>query len=157
MAEVRKVAPPDCASITRGWACELAVLERVDQDPSILALITDRLAVGVRMGVFQAGPDGLRPDSSAILAIDGDKTVGFATFYEVEGDRLWVHLLWVDEDYRRQGIATDLLQQLEMVAAERGVRSVMLGCMPGNAAMAALLRHEGWPVDHVVYSKPVEG
>lgn len=47
---------------------------------------------------------------------DGEIIGGITS--QIIGSRLHVKLLWVDENYRGQGIATNLMQQLENVALE---------------------------------------
>ncbi len=108
---------------------------------------------GVALGVFQERVDGPDDDAEILVAIDrrtGNRA-GFATFYEIDDNRLWVGQLWVDEAWRRRGIALEILDRAIEVARARGFHAVLLGRAETNAPMLALLEGAGWTVDHVVH------
>lgn len=129
----------------------------IGSNAEIMALVLDRYALGIELGVFERSDAGPDADCEAMVAVDpGGKALGFATFYEIEdGERLWLHLLWIDEAWRRQGIASELLEEVEMLAEVRGYASVLLGRSESNAAMAALLERAGWAVDQIVHGKTI--
>lgn len=62
----------------------------------------------------------------AIAALDGAKVVGGIAAYQLdkfEQDRreIYIYDLAVDDDYRRRGIATAMIRELQRTAAERDV------------------------------------
>lgn len=134
----------------------IACLGRLrDQPRELLDHVADRYRQGVALGVFQERVDGPDPGAEMLVATDQRKpgrVVGFATFYEINDNRLWVAQLWVDEDCRRQGIASELIERAFSVAHERILNAVLLGRAQHNIAMAALLEGAGFQVDHIVHS-----
>lgn len=134
--------------------------------PAMVAIVRERFAEGVRLGVFQPAPEGcdLNIDVEALVIVEQQHgTVeAFATFYEIgdesddgHGDGIWVHLLWVEPERRRRGHAAALLEQIGMIAAERGLAELQLGRMEGNDAMRDLVDRLGWTVHHVVHARKV--
>lgn len=118
------------------------------------AMILERIALGVAAGVFDARPKGPDPDSILVLLLQPTGALlGFATFYEVTGKRLWLDLLWVEERHRRHGHATRLLGLVEGLAKDKHLEAIVLGRMNDNQAMA--LAKAGWTIDHVVHRRRV--
>ncbi len=125
-----------------------------DQAPDLRRYVEERYRWGVTLGVFQERVDGPDDGAEVLVAIErrtGGRA-GFATFYEINDNRLWVGQLWVDEAFRRQGIALEILDRAIDVARARGLDAVLLGRAETNAPMLALLEGAGWKVDHVVHS-----
>ncbi len=80
-----------------------------------------------------------------LLAYDGDKIAGSALCYELphpanDGSSLYVHELDTHPDYRRQGVATQLMQELFKIAKTRGLYEVWLGTEQDNAAANELYK-----------------
>jgi GNAT superfamily N-acetyltransferase len=135
---------------------EIVTLFRIGADAQALTFIRDR----TRQAQLDGNVDADRPppgdDSQAAIAVaESGHWAGFATFYEVNDNRLWLDVLWVEKAWRRAGIAQRLLEAVRQAARERKLRSVLLGRFAGNTPMAALLERAGWPVDHVVHSRKV--
>ncbi len=72
------------------------------------------------------------PDVYSLLcAEDGGKVVGFCStatlqnFWQ-EGPILYVTTIIVDEEFRKQGIGTSLIREIEKIARERGCKRVEL-------------------------------
>ncbi len=116
--------------------------------------------------VVAALAEQAQPDAAALLrdertiyvaARDGTRAVGFAFAHELlrrHGERamLLVYDLGVEEEYRRRGIATRLLRELESVARERGIRTGFVLTEASNGAAMALYESVGGvrPDDDVV-------
>jgi aminoglycoside 3-N-acetyltransferase I len=97
------------------------------------------------------------PDAAALLrdertvyvaALDGGRPIGYVYAHELlrrHGDRsmLFVYDLGVDEEYRRRGIATRLLRELETIARARGIRTGFVLTNAGNDAAMALYESVG--------------
>ena len=93
----------------------------------------------------------------APVARDGEKVVGFmcgmVRKYLMEDqapdlDRGYITLLAVDRDYRRQGIGTRLLEQVETCFRSRGVKAAIVGTFAPNYFVPG--------VDMVAYADAVE-
>jgi aminoglycoside 3-N-acetyltransferase I len=71
-----------------------------------------------------------------LLAYDGDKITGVALCYELPhpaGEHsLYVHELDTHPDYRRKGVATQLMNKLRHIAKERGMIEVWVGTETTN-------------------------
>jgi len=80
-------------------------------------------------------------DHAIVWCVDAHDIVGFATFYDVDLERLWLDVLWVDPRHRRRGIAKALLTAVR----ERSSASyrIMLGTDVDNAAMRRLAESFG--------------
>lgn len=79
----------------------------------------------------------LESDKSLLLiAYDSNRIAGSALCYEIphpDGeDTLYIHELDTHPDYRRQGVATQLMQELFNIAKDRGLTEVWLGADQDN-------------------------
>lgn len=83
----------------------------------------------------------------AWVAVDGDRVVGFAygthrkfPYLErgLEPERGWVNVLFVDPDYRRRGIGTEMLERIESGLRELGARNITLGAYSPSYFFAGL-------------------
>ncbi len=90
-----------------------------------------------------------RPDALTLLAYDGERAVGlcnafegFSTFYAKP--LLNIHDIYVDPEYRGQGIARALLAEAERIARERGCCKMTLEVLEGNRAAQASYRRFGF-------------
>jgi ribosomal protein S18 acetylase RimI-like enzyme len=95
------------------------------------------------------------PSVLFLAAFDGSDPVGFVLAYELtrrHGDAamLLVYEVGVDEPFRRRGIATQLLRELERLARARGIGEAFLLTEPGNAAANALYASLGGERSDVV-------
>ncbi len=72
-----------------------------------------------------------------VLVLDGDKIAGAATAYPLphpaaDGSSLYVHEVDTHPNYRRQGVATMLMQEMFKIAKEQGLYEVWVGADKGN-------------------------
>lgn len=93
-----------------------------------------------------------------LVAQKEDKIVGFAglTIMVDEGD---IDKVMVDEDYRGQGIATLLMEELLAEGRRRGVKEFTLEVRAGNAPAIKLYEKSGFIAEGIrprFYDKPVE-
>ena len=97
-----------------------------------------------------------------LLAIDGDTPVGFVTGVEIAHPdkrvEMFVYELGVDDDRRREGIATRLLEELAVLAAELGCRGLWVLTEPDNAAALATYRRASYATGDptVLLDRPLE-
>ena len=80
-----------------------------------------------------------------IVAQDGDSIVGYAGI-ALAGDVADIHNIAVVPSFRRRGIATALLDQLEEWAVDKGVKALMLEIREGNAEALPLYEKRGYRV-----------
>ena len=99
----------------------------------------------------------------ALVAMDNKKAVGGLTAYELlkfeqERSEIYIYDLAVAREYRRQGIATALLQQMQTIAAERGAYVLIIEADTGeeDQAAIALYRKLGREEKVLHYDIPVE-
>ena len=76
---------------------------------------------------------------ATVGAFDGDELVGHAALRQFE-DALEVKRVYVRSDYRGQGISRQLMVELEAIAGERGVTSLIL--QTGNRQTEAIALYE---------------
>ncbi|MGI6206698.1 MAG: GNAT family N-acetyltransferase [Anaerolineae bacterium] len=81
----------------------------------------------------------LERGGQAVGAFDGDRLVGFAVlgycFRGPNRDYLHLDLLHVSRPYRRMGVATRLMEQIESLARERGARRLYISATPSQSAV----------------------
>lgn len=84
------------------------------------------------------------PDYRMFVALDGDLVVGMVTgfshFHPDKDADFFVNELGVDDDYRRQGIGTRLLEAILAEARAMGCGEAWLGTENTNEAALALYR-----------------
>ena len=84
-----------------------------------------------------------RADVTAWGVVENDDVVaGIQT--QVEGQRLYIALLWVNEEYRRQGIAAALINIAKEHAKEQGLRAVFLETWSCNEHAIAFYLSQGF-------------
>ncbi len=87
-----------------------------------------------------------------LIARDRDNhPIGFVTGVEMrhpdKEPEIFVYELGVDDDWRRQGVATALLEALEEHAVDRGCRGLWTGTERDNVAALATYRGRGGVVE----------
>ncbi|MFQ3592360.1 MAG: GNAT family N-acetyltransferase [Gemmataceae bacterium] len=87
-----------------------------------------------------------RPQLLQLVARRHDRPVGFLVAYETEPQVLWVWLLGVLPDDRRQGIASQLLEAAESWAGETGYEWLRGECLNTQRAALALLIARGFDI-----------
>jgi GNAT superfamily N-acetyltransferase len=120
----------------------IQIFEQVGNFDGVFAHILSSIDAGIADGAFPAvrATPACRPTGgeTALVIFDGPKPCAFALFYQPEGFELfWVDFVWVDPEYRRRGLATELLKGVLTLAKQRGL-PVELGTLVNNEAMRAL-------------------
>jgi ribosomal protein S18 acetylase RimI-like enzyme len=98
-----------------------AITSEDDHAPEVAADLRRRL---LRFNEREAGPMNRRDVAITIRNERGQIIAGLAG--EVFWNSLYVHLLWVDEEYRRQGYGGRLLRHVEGLASESSCDCVYL-------------------------------
>ena len=117
-----------------------------EQEPG--AYFFDELAVRGVLQKFLASPDLGR----AWVFLDGETPVGYIvlTFgysFEYHGRDSFIDELYIEPQYRRQGIGRRAMQFVEESACELGVNAIHLEVDQGNNPAAELYRRVGYE-DH---------
>jgi aminoglycoside 3-N-acetyltransferase I len=93
---------------------------------------------------------GLLSDEATIFlaAFQGDEPIGFVFGYELPRrhgvpSMLFIYEIEVEEAYRRQGIATRLMTELEQIARARGIGEAFVLTEPDNEAANVLYESLG--------------
>ena len=146
--EIRRIeyGTPAAAALLEQMDAEMGELYaniRETRDPAMGALVTAALEV--------------HPDEmvATVGAFDGDELVGHAALRPFE-DALEVKRVIVRADHRGQGISKQLMLELEAIARERGVASLIL--QTGNLQTEAITLYEriGYvPIDRFGAYAPV--
>ncbi|OEK01490.1 hypothetical protein BFP97_08135 [Roseivirga sp. 4D4] len=67
-------------------------------------------------------------DFKALIIRDGDRAVGFATYYfgfsSWSGKHLFLDDLYLETEYRKQGLGAQIMDQLESIAKDKGCKSM---------------------------------
>jgi GNAT superfamily N-acetyltransferase len=137
---------PDAAVLLDEMDAEMGALyanQRESRDPEMGRLVGEALVVH---------PEGM---VATVGAFDGDTIVGHAAVRQFE-DSLEVKRVFVRPAYRGQGISKRLMLELEDIARERGVSSLIL--QTGNRQTAAIALYEkiGYvPIDRFGLYEPI--
>jgi [ribosomal protein S18]-alanine N-acetyltransferase len=73
-----------------------------------------------------------------LVALDGERVLGYAGLAVVDGDESWVQNIAVRRDAQRRGLGRELLEALLAEAGRRGVRKTLLEVAVTNAAAQRL-------------------
>jgi ribosomal protein S18 acetylase RimI-like enzyme len=95
-------------------------------------------------------------DSTIFVASIGGYTVGFIQLYpsfsSVSMKRVWIlNDLFVDEDYRGNGVAKSLMSAAENFARETGSVRIVLATQISNVAAQSLYESRGYAKDEEFY------
>ena len=97
-----------------------------------------------------------KKDSTVFVASDNGRLVGFAQLYpsfsSVSMKRVWIlNDLFVEETYRKQGVAKLLIGAAENFARETGAVRIILATQISNIAAQALYESLGYMKDKEFY------
>lgn len=96
----------------------------------------------------------------AIAALDGDKVIGGLIAYELqkfeqERSEIYIYDLAVDDSYRRQGIATRLIEELKSIGAKRGAYVILVQADPEDEPAISLYTKLGIREDVLHFDIPI--
>ncbi len=133
--DIRSAGPAD-AEVIHAFIVGLAIYERAPD------------AVEVTPAELRAQLASPSPPFECLLALDGDRPVGFALFfptYSTWRGRSGIHLedLFVPETERRRGIGSALLARLAGLAVERGCARLEWAVLDWNAPAIGFYRQLG--------------
>jgi GNAT superfamily N-acetyltransferase len=128
---------------------------RLGGNAELLRTIREQVAVAQTAG--EIIKDRMPPDSESWAFWIGSafKPLGFATFFEVGLDRVWLDILYVAPGARRIGLGTKLINAVRGESGRRGCRRILFGTRPSNVAMVALAGRQGFDVDSLNYAQDV--
>lgn len=91
----------------------------------------------------------LKAGYPCFAALEQDEFIGYLVC-RVEKPTVWVESLFVKLEFRRQGIATELLHAAEAIAASNGEETVFNFVHPNNHAMIEFLIRNGYSVLNLI-------
>ncbi|MFC7231177.1 GNAT family N-acetyltransferase [Saliphagus sp. GCM10025308] len=130
----------DLEAVTECWV-RLATDQR--RHGSVVRSEANRETMRATLGAHQV-------DDGLLVARDGTRIIGFASFsvehgaLELACTRGFLSNLYVDPDYRGQGIGSALLEHVEASLADRGVDRLILEAMADNEAARRFYREAGY-------------
>jgi len=105
---------------------KLKRFEFVDFLKILHKIFPERANPSLFLSLYEIFPDGF------VVAVDGEKIVGFAVGVISQEEKGRILLIGVDEDYRNKGIGSKLLKRILLVLSLRGVREVELEVRASN-------------------------
>lgn len=110
---------------------------------------------------FEAGRDEildyLRSGFPVYAAEDAGVLAGYI-LCRIDEPCLWVEHIYVQEEYRRKGVASMLFSKAEEIAASMGEDTIYNYVHPNNGDMIQFLRSKGYTVLNMIeIRKPYEG
>lgn len=94
-----------------------------------------------------------RGDGAAVVAVVGQVVVG-ATIARINGDRGWVNMLALSDDWRGKGLGSAMLIELERRLTQRGVHRLSALLPEGETGVDAF-RNRGYQTRDLVYFERV--
>ena len=127
-------------------------IRRLRDDRAVRTLVLDRFRAAQSDGVIPPRP-APEDDDPLVTALAGETIAGFAVYQLCTHKRVWLDVLWVEPAFRRRGVGTQLLHEVELATRRLRYRTVCLGHEQDNAAMVSLMERTGWQVDHIVRAR----
>lgn len=96
------------------------------------------------------------------FVISQGKTAGFLMLVE-KGDTVEIDSLGIRKEFRGRGLAKEMLRQVEIIASQKGIKTLTLGVSSVNKAAYSLYEHVGFAVKavtsrwYVTEGQPREG
>jgi len=144
---------------------QIRFVEGTPDDPVAVALLDryfDELAARFPAGFDQtsgrAAPNEMSgPHGAFVLALAGGETIACGGLrHMIEGTAEIKHM-WVDPQWRGQGVARELLATLERTAADLGYRQARLDTSVHLPEAVALYRSSGWQETEPYNDNPYAG
>ncbi|MDI6701284.1 MAG: GNAT family N-acetyltransferase [bacterium] len=87
-----------------------------------------------------------------VIALSGNERIGFQDGVIVN-QRMELNEIYVKPEYRRKGVAEQLLNEIISIAKSRGVKRIVYHTEPDNAAMQKLGEKAGFSLKGLIYEK----
>ena len=89
-----------------------------------------------------------RPDFHAIAAFEGETVIGGLAAYELtqyklETRDMYLYEMAVDAAHRRRGVASELIERLKTLCAEKGIEQMFVGAQAANTPAVRLYQATG--------------
>lgn len=89
-----------------------------------------------------------KDDFHVIVALQGEKTVGGLTAYELagykdEGQEMFLFEMGVEEASRRKGVGTALIEKLKQICGEKGISEMFVDAFAENSPACKLYESTG--------------
>ena len=124
-----------------------------DLDPIEFNFVHNGFQEGQKAGDYPNYREGPTNEEMVALISHNNQPLGFATFYHAGSpERVWLDLLWVSPDVRRQSIGTNLLGAI-LAYGERHGMAVEFGTLSSNEIMQKMAKSFGLEPYTVGYRK----
>ena len=90
-------------------------------------------------------------DPELVLLAEDDSGLAGSVFGAYDGRRAWVNRLATRPDVRGQGIASRLMQALDLALVDKGCRKVNLLIEPENSAAVGFYERLGFASDELIF------
>lgn len=97
-----------------------------------------------------------KPKTRTILIYkESNKILGFIDFhtekreYTIQDKAIWIYRIYIDEGYRKRGIAKDLIKEVAKKAEKKGIKEIDLTYVPKNRISTNFWRSLGAKTDSV--------
>jgi ribosomal protein S18 acetylase RimI-like enzyme len=124
---------------------------RVDEIEAIVALWS---GAGLQVDTSAASAELaslLAAGTDLMLVDERDSTIVGTVLGTWDGRRGWVQRLATLSDWRSQGVASGLLDELERRLLDRGCRKLNLLIEPDNASVVAFYQRAGFTTDELIF------
>ncbi|MDR6702960.1 GNAT family N-acetyltransferase [Agrobacterium tumefaciens] len=112
-------------------------------EENVLAYAQRCMERGQAEGAIPANRRPLSGHEMALIARrstqDGYLNLGISVFYEPEPGTLWLDILFVEPEFRRQNVGWQLLEETRLFAVSQQFREIALGTLATNAPMRAFM------------------
>lgn len=110
----------------------------------------------IKAGLVPSDSVVLNWDDSVLWVEDSGQIVGVMTYKVMEWTKcLWVGLSFVNPEYRRQGLYSQMYARAVEIAKEKAMIRVESGIDPQNVAMIQAAKKTGRHLHYVVYAQNV--
>ena len=136
--------------ITTGYVFRNGVLESQQVDWHVPRWSTDA-SVGFNVHSRIEGWKQVLDRGGVLLgALEGERLAGFAVMLpELSEGMAQLAALFVDRAYRRQGLATRLVNEVESLARGAGARHLYVSAIPSESAVGFYIKHGFVPTHEV--------
>lgn len=90
-------------------------------------------------------------DFKALIIRDGDRAIGFATYYfgfsSWSGKHLFLDDLYLETEYRKQGLGAQIMDQLEAIARDKDCKSMRWLVSRWNEPAIAFYKKRGTVIE----------
>lgn len=144
--------------VTGNQALDISAMSQLADDAVLFGVVDAMFMAAVAAGDITDHRQPPTGEEAVVWCGPADAPLGFATFFPVSEARLWLDVLYVAPDWRRQGIGRALISAVAKVGRERlGCHRIEFGTLLRNVAMQALAADAGFSLEGLFYARGAGG